>query len=143
LAQRGFISAGINNLPLRDKLKRMNKKILVLDDDADILDLLSFLLLQEGYEIRPSRDGENIWDTIKEFAPDLVLMDLMLANLDGRSICRAIKENPATQHIPVIMISARSDLRPPAGQPGSPDVFIAKPFDIDNVLKKIAQQLNA
>jgi DNA-binding response OmpR family regulator len=120
----------------------MKNKILILDDDEDILDILSFLLKEDGYEIRSSRNGENVWDAIKEFKPDLVLMDLMLADLDGRSICRAIKENPKTKDTKVIMISARSDLRPSLAEPGSPDDFIAKPFDIDNVLKKIRKQLN-
>lgn len=120
----------------------MKRKILILDDDEDILDVLSFLLAQDGYEIRASRNGENIWDAIKHLSPDLILMDLMLADLDGRSICRAIKENPATQHIKVIMISARTDLRPTPGKPGAPDDFIAKPFDIDKVLKKIEKQLS-
>lgn len=119
----------------------MKKKILILDDDEDILDVLSFLLAQDGYEIKASGHGENIWDAIKSFSPDLILMDLMLADLDGRSICRAIKENNETKDIKVIMISARSDLRPTPGQPGAPDDFINKPFDIDNVLKKIERQL--
>lgn len=121
----------------------MKKRILILDDDADILDILSFLLTDDGYEIQPNIRGDKIWDSIKTFKPDLVLMDLMLADLDGRSICRAIKENPETKHIAVIMISARSDLRPIAGRPGAPDEFIAKPFDIDNVLEKIKKLLNA
>lgn len=120
----------------------MKKKILILDDDTDILDILSFLLTDDGYEIQASHHGDNIWLVIDDFSPDLILMDLMLADLDGRSICRAIKENPKTANIPVIMISARSDLRPALGQPGAPDEFIAKPFDIDNVLKKIEKHLN-
>jgi DNA-binding response OmpR family regulator len=120
----------------------MKKKILILDDDEDILDVLEFLLKEDGYEIRASKNGENIWDAIKEFSPDLILMDLMLANLDGRSICKAIKENTETKDTIVIMISARSDLRPALGQEGSPDDFIAKPFDIDTVLKKIKRHLN-
>lgn len=119
----------------------MKNKILILDDDEDILDILSYLLKEDGYDIRGSSHGDNIWYAIKEFKPDLILMDLMLADLDGRSICSAIKENPATQDTKVIMISARSDLRPKLGEPGSPDDFIAKPFDIDNVLKRIKKQL--
>jgi len=120
----------------------MKKRILILDDDADILDILAYLLTDDGYEIESSMYGDNIWDSIRAFKPDLILMDLMLADLDGRSICRAIKENTETKDIAVIMISARSDLRPVMGQPGSPDEFIAKPFDIDNVLNKIKALVN-
>jgi DNA-binding response OmpR family regulator len=120
----------------------MKKKILILDDDEDIFDILEFLLKEDGYEIRANQNGEDIWEVIKDFNPDLILMDLMLAGMDGRSICSAIKENQETKDTVVIMISARSDLRPALGQTGSPDDFIAKPFDIDNVLKKINKYLN-
>ena len=119
----------------------MSKKILILDDDADILDILSYLIKEEGYEIHALAHGENIWESLRTFSPDLVLMDLMLADLDGRSICRGIKENPATSHIPVIMISARPDLMQSFTGTGAPDEFVAKPFDIDNLLSKVKKHL--
>jgi DNA-binding response OmpR family regulator len=117
----------------------MKKKILILEDDADILDILSYLLSEEGYETHTLANGENIWEVIKEFAPDLVLTDLMLGDIDGRSICRGIKENPLTSDIPVILISARGDLSRSVGEPGGPDDFISKPFDINYLIKKIGK----
>jgi len=121
----------------------MKKKILILDDDKDILDILAYMLSEEGYDIQTSMHGEDIMATIKGFAPDLILIDLMLAGLDGRSICRAIKQNPNTNHIPVIMITARPDLRPHPHDDNAPDDLIAKPFDINNVIKKVAKYIAA
>jgi CheY-like chemotaxis protein len=121
----------------------MKKKILILDDDKDILDILAYMLSEEGYEIHTQMHGENIMPTLKSLSPDLILIDLMLAGLDGRSISRAIKQNPETRHIPVIMITARPDLRPQPHEEDAPDDFISKPFDINNVIKKVAKYLKS
>jgi DNA-binding response OmpR family regulator len=121
----------------------MSKKILILDDDDDILEILSFLLSENGYEIKTLSCGDTVFDDIKDFRPDLILMDVMLAGLDGRSICRNIKENHLTSFLPVILISATHDLAYSLNQSGGPNDFISKPFDLDDLLAKIKSQLAA
>ncbi|MBB6107602.1 Response regulator receiver domain-containing protein [Mucilaginibacter lappiensis] len=119
----------------------MDKKILILDDNADILDMLSILLIDSGYQVHALSSGEKVFEIIKKFHPDLVLMDVMLANMDGRVICREIKTNTETDSIPVILISGTHDLAKSLNQQGAPNDFIAKPFDIQNLLAKIERQL--
>lgn len=121
----------------------MSKRILVLDDDADILDILSMLLTDGGYEIQTLSSGDKVFEAISSFHPDLVLMDVMLANMDGRLICKQMKSNNDTQNIPVILISGTHDLAFSLNQIGAPNDFVAKPFDIDHLLGKIQGQLAA
>jgi DNA-binding response OmpR family regulator len=119
----------------------MGKRILVLDDDQDILEVVSFLLTDRGFEVHTLLTGDEIFSIINQFNPDLVLMDVMLANLDGRVICRNLKEDENTHHIPVILISGTHDLAYSLNQKGAPNDFIPKPFDIDFLLNKVKEQL--
>jgi DNA-binding response OmpR family regulator len=121
----------------------MSKKILILDDDPDILEILSLLLADHGYEVRPLSCGDTVFEDIKDFLPDLILMDVVLAGMDGRSICKDIKENQLTYFVPVILISGTHDLADSLYLPGAPNDFVAKPFDIDDLLAKIEKQLAA
>ncbi|SDF29202.1 sigma-B regulation protein RsbU (phosphoserine phosphatase)/two-component system, OmpR family, phosphate regulon response regulator PhoB [Mucilaginibacter pineti] len=121
----------------------MKQKILVLDDDTDILEVISYVLTESGYEITTLTGGEKIFDVIGSLHPDLVLMDVMLGSMDGRSICSELKFNPETSFIPVILISATHDLAASLRQEGAPDDFLAKPFDIDRLIRKVEQQLAA
>jgi DNA-binding response OmpR family regulator len=121
----------------------MSKKILILDDDADILEIISLLLIDNGYEVRTLSCGDTVFEDIKDFQPDLILMDVMLADMDGRAICKNIKENHLTYFLPVILISGTHDLAESLHLPGAPNDFVAKPFDIDYLLEKIEKQLAA
>ncbi|MCO5948045.1 response regulator [Mucilaginibacter flavidus] len=119
----------------------MRKKILILDDDPDILEILSFLLVENGYEVRTLHCGHTVFDDIKDFQPHLVLMDVMLAEMDGRAICKNIKENYLTCFLPVILISGTHNLAESMHLPGAPNDFLAKPFDMDDLLATIEKQL--
>ena len=120
----------------------MSQKILVLDDDADILDIVSLILTESGYEVSTLSSGEQVFEEIQKFHPDLVLMDVMLAGLDGRVICEQIKDKLETMHLPVILISGTHDLADALNNKGAPNDFVAKPFDIDYLLKKIKAHLS-
>ena len=120
----------------------MSKKILILDDDDDILEILSLLLVDHGYEVQALSCGDTVFEDIKDFQPDLILLDVMLAGMDGRAICKSIKENHMTYFVPVILISGTHDLAGSLHLPGAPDDFVAKPFDIDHLLYKIKVQLS-
>jgi DNA-binding response OmpR family regulator len=121
----------------------MSKKILIIDDDPDILDILSLMLAEESYEVRTLSCGDTVFDDIKDFQPDLILMDVMLAGMDGRAICRSIKENHLTSFLPVILLSGTHDLDKSLDLPGAPNDFVAKPFDIYHLLARIKIQLAA
>jgi len=119
----------------------MKKRILVLDDDQSILDIVTYILTETGYEVRTLLTGLRVAEAVQNFEPHLILMDVMLAEHDGRVICRLLKETIASCHIPVMLISGTHDLADSLNQPGAPDDFLAKPFDIDLLLSKIAVQL--
>ena len=121
----------------------MKRKILILDDDADILDVIAYILIDKGYEVVTLSGGEEIFKAISNFHPDLVLMDVMLGNMDGRLICRELKHHSETNMLPVILISASHDLAQSLNQDGAPNDFIAKPFDIDYLLRKVEHQFAA
>ncbi|RWY50104.1 response regulator [Mucilaginibacter gilvus] len=120
----------------------MSKKILIVDDDPDILEILSLILSDTGYETMALAHGQTIFDDIRDFEPNLVLMDVMLAGMDGRAICKNIKENQFTSALPVILISGTHDLSDSLRLQGAPDDFIAKPFELDYLLSKVAQQFS-
>ncbi len=121
----------------------MKQKILVLDDDEDILDVISYILIDKGYEVETLSGGEEIFQAIGHFHPDLVLMDVMLGSMDGRMICKELKHQTETSSLPVILISASHDLAQSLRQDGAPNDFIAKPFDIDYLIQKVERQLAA
>lgn len=127
-----FADTFFNRLPMR--------RILAVDDDKDILEIIKYILEDSGYEVDTLAEGKNLFDRIKQHEPDLILLDIMLGNLDGRELCKTLKTHQETKNIPVILISASHD---PGrlNQDGSPDDFIAKPFDIDVLLNRISSQL--
>ena len=114
-----------------------------MDDDKDILEVLQYILEDSGYQVETLANGQYIFDKIKQKPPDLILLDIMLGNLDGRDLCRKVKSNIDTRNIPVILISASHDVSQSLNQIGAPDDFIAKPFDIDVLLGSISRQLSA
>ncbi|SEA66899.1 response regulator transcription factor [Pedobacter hartonius] len=121
----------------------MSKKILAVDDDNDILDVIRIILEDEGYEVFTLANGKQVFDFVGETDPDLILLDVMLGGLDGRDICRALKEHEVFKKIPVVMISASHNLNNLLLMPGAPDNFLAKPFDIDRLVDMVKAQLAA
>jgi DNA-binding response OmpR family regulator len=120
----------------------MGQKILILDDDTDLLELMSMLLCDNGYETLALSSGENIFEAIRQFHPDLVLMDVMLAGLDGRAICSKIKLEASLLGLPIILISGTHNLGESLLQLGAPNDYLAKPFDMTFLLNKIKTQLH-
>ncbi|PWK79771.1 two-component system alkaline phosphatase synthesis response regulator PhoP/putative two-component system response regulator [Mucilaginibacter oryzae] len=117
------------------------RRILAVDDDRDILEIIHYILEESGYEVNLLADGKEFFDRVKNFMPDLILLDIMLGSVDGRELCRKLKEDAETRSIPVILVSA-SHNPGKLNQAGAPDDFIAKPFDIDDLLGSIRRQLN-
>ena len=121
----------------------MVRRILAVDDDYDILEVLQLILEDSGYVVDTLIDGRYLFDKIKETMPDLILLDVMLGNLDGRELCRKVKSRLETQHIPVILVSASHSLTDTPNKNGAPNAFLSKPFDINELLDLIKVQLCA
>jgi len=117
------------------------KRILAVDDNTDILEILRYILEDSGYEVDTLADGHHLFDKIHEHMPDLILLDIMLGDLDGRILCKTVKTTKETHDIPVILISASHNIENTFGQGGAPDDFIAKPFDMFVLLNSIERQL--
>lgn len=120
----------------------MQKKILAIEDEKDILEIIEFILENSGYLVKGSLTFEKIFEKIEEFKPDLILLDIMVFDQDGRLICQAIKENELTKNIPVIMVSAHPDIINTIKNAGADD-FIGKPFDIDKLVEKVEKQIGS
>lgn len=117
----------------------VQKKILVADDDPGILDAIEMMLEFEGYQVSSTSDGSTILD-LKDNYPDLLLLDVWMSGQDGRDICKELKRRKSTKNIPVILVSASTDLKKSARESGADD-FLEKPFNMTDLLNKIAQHL--
>ena len=116
------------------------KRILVVDDEPDILEFLQIILEDEGYAVVTSDKGEYLEQLHNGGLPHLILVDVLLSGKDGREIVKYLKGQEATKAIPIIMFSAHPSAEETARQAGADD-FIAKPFSIDVLLAKIAHFL--
>jgi CheY-like chemotaxis protein len=116
-------------------------KILVIDDDEAILEALDTILQEEGYRTEVStKNGEYVERALQRELPDLIILDILLSGHDGREICKRLKSDEQTRHIPVMLISAHIRGEATAIEAGA-DAFLAKPFDIGEMLDKVAKLL--
>ncbi|HTI59335.1 response regulator [Mucilaginibacter sp.] len=113
----------------------MRKKILIVDDDHDILEVLQHIAVSQGVE-SVAKDSHVTLAEIEELDPSLILLDHMLPIISGGDICRQVKSHPSIQHIPVILISAVVNLSQLADMCGA-DNFIPKPFDLEELTNMI------
>lgn len=105
------------------------KKILVVDDEEDILELVGYNLAQEGYEILTESRGERVPSIARSANPDLILLDLMLPDMDGLELCRLLKSYPKTAAIPIVMLTAKAEeVDIVVGLEMGADDYITKPF---------------
>jgi CheY-like chemotaxis protein len=118
----------------------MTKKILVAEDDSDILFILDMILNDAGYNVEPLPDGSSIVDGRTEW-PDLFILDKDMPVIDGLAVCKYLKLNNETKNIPVIMISAYHKLKSKAKEAGV-DEFVEKPFEVKNLLQIVGQYMN-
>ncbi|WCT13196.1 response regulator [Mucilaginibacter jinjuensis] len=113
-------------------------KILVIEDNKDILEVLNIILTDDGYEVISCDDGTSI-DNLKNINPGLILMDELLPSVKGSELCLRVKNDDELKHIPVILISAAQSIESIAGKCGA-DAYVAKPFDIEllsNLVKSL------
>ncbi len=112
---------------------------MIADDDIGILDAIRIILEDEGYQIETTTDG-NALREIEDKLPDLLLLDVWMSGSDGRDLCRYLKRQPETCNMPVILISATTEVENMASQCGADD-YMLKPFDLDELLDKVKKYL--
>jgi len=117
-----------------------SKKVLVVDDDIDILDVIRIILEDEGYEVSTLDNGRDVLKEVASNMPDLILLDVMLCGMDGRDVCKNLKSHALYKSIPIIMISASHNLQGVLKEEGTADGFISKPFDLDNLIAVVHSQ---
>ncbi|MEO8764388.1 MAG: response regulator [Ginsengibacter sp.] len=112
------------------------KKILIVDDSVALLEVMKNILERNDYTIRTLNTATNIYTTIDEFQPDLLILDIYLAGSDGREICRHLRENPITHNLCILVFSASPKTLEDYKSYHADD-FIEKPFDITYLVEKI------
>ena len=116
-------------------------KILVVDDDPDILSLVETILTMHHFNVEALLKWESIDNSLNNFKPNLILLDVSLSGADGRDICKRIKQSKDTQHLPVILFSANVRMGNDIQNCHAQD-FIAKPFELSHLLRTIQLHLN-
>lgn len=115
------------------------KRILVVDDEPDVTELVSYKLKRQGYEVAVINDPLEIMGKAREFNPDLFVLDIMMPDLDGLKICRMIRADPRLSSVPIIFLTARGEVEDRIrGLETGADDYIAKPFDAKELILRIA-----
>jgi DNA-binding response OmpR family regulator len=116
----------------------MPQSVLVVDDEANILLSLEFLMKKAGYEVRLARDGEEALAEIGNARPDLVLLDVMMPKRNGFEVCEAIRANPEWRAVRVILLTAKGrDIEREKGLALGADDYITKPFSTREVVERV------
>ena len=129
---------------LSNKENANASKILVVDDEQDIVTIIGKVLKKNGYEVTIANDGLECLDKVSEELPDLVLLDNIMPNMGGQAVLSKLKASKKTADVPVIMVTALADQEHITGaQKGGAVEYIIKPFDYIVLLEKIAQVLKS
>jgi CheY-like chemotaxis protein len=123
----------------------MDKKVLVVDDNVDTVDLVKRVLQKEGYEVLTAFNGLDGYQRAQETQPDLILLDIMMPIMDGFTMNQHLKGNPKTENIPVIIISARSGMAPMFETENGPPIqgYMVKPVSSKVLLLKLEEVFKA
>jgi DNA-binding response OmpR family regulator len=114
------------------------KRVLVVDDDRDIRDLVTFKLQQAGYEVRQAEDGLQALDAVREWAPDLVVLDVMMPGLSGIDVTRELRADPTTAATPVILLTAKAqEADVETGFVTGADDYVVKPFSPRELVSRV------
>jgi len=120
----------------------MAKKVLIVDDELNIVTALEFLLQKNGYEVMAAQNGDEALKRVESFAPDLVLLDVMMPRISGYEVCRRMRERPEWKHIKIIMLSAKGrEAEVSKGVSLGADLYVTKPFSNNELVGKIGELL--
>jgi DNA-binding response OmpR family regulator len=121
----------------------MTHKILIADDEPNIVLSLEFLMEQSGYQVAIARDGEEALQQMELFQPDLVLLDVMMPLRNGYEVCQKIRENRAWDRVKIVILSAKGrDLEVSKGLALGADVYITKPFSTKQLMTQVQSLLS-
>lgn len=116
----------------------MAKNVLIIEDEQTLVNNLADKLRAEGFEVSTAMDGETGWDKVRSEKPDLIVLDIMLPGLDGLSLCRMVRNETSTMHIPIIMLTARgTEVDKIVGLESGADDYIVKPFGLGEFLARV------
>ncbi len=119
------------------------KKVLIIDDEVDLVETIRFPLELEGFRVLAAYNGEEGLSQARNERPDLILLDLMLPKLDGYKVCRLLKFDERYKHIPIFMLTAKTQEKDKIlGKETGADEYFTKPFDIDELIAKIKSNLS-
>lgn len=122
----------------------MPAKVLIVDDEANIVISLEFLMQQAGYEVAVARNGEEALEQIASFHPDLILLDVMLPGLSGFDVLQRVRQHADAHELPVIMLTAKGrEVEVTKGMALGANAYITKPFSTRNLLDEVRRQLDA
>ncbi len=116
-------------------------KILVVDDEKDVVELLKFLLEKDGYAVATAFNGREALTAAKDSVPDLILLDVMMPEMDGYTVQTQLLDNPATRNIPIIILTAKGQLRDVFAMSANVKAYIEKPFDPKTLRLKIQESI--
>jgi DNA-binding response OmpR family regulator len=120
----------------------MAKRVLIADDEPNIVASLEFLMEQAGYEVKVAANGQEALELAASFRPDLVLLDVMMPGKNGYEVCQSLKSDPATRAVKVIMLSAKGrDIEVAKGLELGADAYVTKPFSTRDLVAQIRDML--
>ena len=120
----------------------MPTRVLVVDDDPHVLQLLRVNFELEGYEVLSASHGEEALEQVKKGKPDILVCDVMMPGMDGLEVVRRVRANKATAKIPIVMVSAKAQLTDlSAGDSAGADAYVTKPFDPQDLLDAVGRLL--
>ena len=122
----------------------MGKRVLIADDEPNIVASLEFLMEQAGFEVRLAANGQEALDLVASFRPDLVLLDVMMPVKNGYEVCQILKSDPATRAVKVVMLSAKGrDVEVAKGLELGAEAYVTKPFSTRDLVAQIRDLLGA
>jgi DNA-binding response OmpR family regulator len=120
----------------------VSKRILIADDEPNIVASLEFLLRQQGYAIRIAHAGDEALAAVGEFRPDLILLDVMMPRMSGYDVCQKLREIPECAHLKIVMLSAKGrDVEVTKGIAVGADAYVTKPFSTKELVAKVRELL--
>ena len=122
----------------------MGKRVLIADDEPNIVASLEFLMEQAGFEVKLAANGQEALELVASFQPDLVLLDVMMPVKNGYEVCQSLKSDPATRAVKVVMLSAKGrDVEVAKGLELGADAYVTKPFSTRDLVAQIRDMLSA
>jgi DNA-binding response OmpR family regulator len=125
-------------------LETVKRRVLIVDDEPNIVTALEFLLEHRGYEVRVATNGEEAVALVDTYRPDVMLLDVMMPKRSGYEVCQRVRERPDMQHVKIVMLSAKGrEAEVSKGLSLGADLYITKPFSTQELVERIDALLGA